>query len=79
MAEARFTSDAGAASVVVPDWPAAARVQALTTTRQLPGNSLPPYDAFNLGLRSGEDETTVCSNRALLQRAFALPVPIPLS
>lgn len=70
MAEAGF-----AASLVVPDWPAAARVHALTTTRQLPGNSLPPYEAFNLGLRVGEDEATVCANRALLQRAFALPAP----
>jgi YfiH family protein len=75
MAEARFTSDAIAASVIVPDWPAAARAHALTTTRRLPGNSLPPYDAFNLGLRSGEDEATVCANRALLQRAFTLPSP----
>ena len=75
MAEARFTSDAIAASVVVPDWPAPAHAHALTTTRQMPGNSLPPYDAFNLGLRSGEDEATVCANRALLQRAFALPSP----
>ncbi len=48
---------------------------ALTTTRRLPGNSLPPYDAFNLGLGSGEDESTVYANRALLQRAFALPSP----
>jgi YfiH family protein len=70
MAEAGF-----AASVVVPDWPAPSRVQALTTTRRLPGNSLPPYDAFNLGLGSGEDESTVYANRALLQRAFALPAP----
>ncbi|HXD82819.1 MAG TPA: peptidoglycan editing factor PgeF [Rudaea sp.] len=64
-----------AASVIVPDWPAPATVRALTTTRRSPGNSLPPYDAFNLGLRSGEDESTVCANRALLERAFALPSP----
>ena len=75
MAEARFTSDAIAASVIVPDWPAPARVHALATTRRLPGNSQPPYDAFNLGLRSGEEESTVYANRALLQRAFALPAP----
>ncbi|HST28242.1 MAG TPA: peptidoglycan editing factor PgeF, partial [Rudaea sp.] len=59
--------------IVVPDWPAPSRVHALTTTRRLPGNSPPPYDAFNLGLRSGEDESTVYANRALLERAFALP------
>lgn len=68
MAESRF-----AANVIVPDWPAPPRVFALTTTRMLPGNSRPPYDAFNLGLRSGEDESTVRANRALLERAFNLP------
>ena len=61
------------AGVLVPDWPAPARVKALVTTRQAPGLSQPPYDAFNLGLRSGEDEGTVRANRALLERAFALP------
>lgn len=60
---------------IAPDWPAPACVRALTTTRQLPGNSQPPYDAFNLGLRRGEDEATVHANRELLQRAFALPSP----
>lgn len=39
----------------------------------MPGNSQPPYDAFNLGLRSGEDENIVRSNRALLERALQLP------
>lgn len=62
-----------AAGIVVPDWPAPANVRALVTTRQLPGLSQPPYDAFNLGLRSGEDPATVQANRALLVRAFALP------
>jgi YfiH family protein len=62
-----------AGSIIAPDWPAPPRVHALTTTRKLPGNSPPPYDAFNLGLRSGEDEATVRANRALLGRAFDLP------
>src|SRR6187399_1799712 len=39
----------------------------------MPGNSLPPYDAFNLGLRSGESEDVVRANRDLLVRALALP------
>jgi YfiH family protein len=39
----------------------------------LPGNSQPPFDAFNLGLHSGEDVGIVRANRALLERAFALP------
>jgi len=60
---------------IAPDWPASTRVRALTTTRGLPGNSQPPYDAFNLGLRSGEDETIVRANRSLLERSFALPAP----
>jgi len=56
-----------------PDWPAPAAVCAFVTTRDMPGNSQPPYDAFNLGLRSGEDEAVVRANRDLLIRAFGLP------
>lgn len=62
-------------SIIVPDWPAPASVRAVITTRWMPGNSLPPYDAFNLGLRSGEDENIVRANRALLERALQLPSP----
>lgn len=61
--------------LIRPDWSAPARVRVLVTTRTLAGNSRPPFDAFNLGLRCGEDETIVQANRALLQRAFALPAP----
>jgi hypothetical protein len=43
------------------------------TSRSLPGNSLPPFDAFNLGLRSGEDEGIVHANRDLLIRGLGLP------
>jgi YfiH family protein len=57
---------------LVPDWPVPAGVRALVTTRNLPGNSLPPYDAFNLGLHSGEDAAVVRANRDLLQRALML-------
>jgi YfiH family protein len=56
-----------------PDWPAPPTVRAFVTTRDMPGNSKPPFDAFNLGLRSGEDEATVRANRDLLTRAFGLP------
>ncbi|HZX89739.1 MAG TPA: peptidoglycan editing factor PgeF [Rudaea sp.] len=63
------TSDA----LVIPDWPAPAPVRAVVTTRSLPGNSQPPFDAFNLGLRSGESQAVVRSNRALLVRALGLP------
>jgi YfiH family protein len=60
---------------IEPDWPAPPGVRALTTTRLLPGNSLPPYDAFNLGLRTGEDPSIAGANRALLQRSLTLPAP----
>jgi YfiH family protein len=60
-------------ALIVPDWPAPAGVRAVVTTRRLPGNSRPPYDACNLGLRSGEDEATVRANRALLRRSLGLP------
>jgi YfiH family protein len=59
--------------IILPEWPAPRAVREFVTTRALPGNSLPPYDAFNLGLRSGESEATVQANRDLLVRAFALP------
>ena len=65
------TAPFGAA--IVPEWPAPPGVHALTTTRDLPGLSRAPFAHFNLGLRSGDDEATVRANRALLQRAFALP------
>jgi YfiH family protein len=61
------------AATVIPDWPAPTAVRALVTTRQLPGNSQPPYAAFNLGLRTGESTDVVSANRGLLERAFALP------
>ncbi len=60
-------------ALVIPDWPAPPQVRAVVTTRRLPGNSQPPFDAFNLGLRSGESEGTVRANRELLVRALGLP------
>lgn len=65
----RLSSDV----LIVPDWPAPQLVRAFVTTRQLPGNSLPPYEAFNLGSRTGEDPAFALANRELLVRAFALP------
>ncbi len=62
-----------AENVIRPDWPAPSNVHAVVTTRTLPGNSQPPYDSFNLGLRSGEDENVVRANRALLERALKIP------
>jgi polyphenol oxidase len=63
----------GSPAWLVPEWPAPPRVRALTTTRALPGNSRPPFDAFNLGMRSGEDAAIVSANRGLLQRGCQLP------
>jgi polyphenol oxidase len=59
--------------LLIPDWPAPASVRAVVTTRLMPGNSRPPYDSFNLGLRSGEDEGIVQANRKLLMRSLKLP------
>ncbi|MGA9421803.1 MAG: peptidoglycan editing factor PgeF [Rhodanobacteraceae bacterium] len=58
---------------IIPDWPAPANVRAAVTTRLLPGNSRPPFDAFNLGVGSGEDAGVVAANRAALQRTLGLP------
>lgn len=52
------------------DWPAPAAVLAFTTLREGPGASLAPFDAFNLGLRSGDAETAALANRAALHAAL---------
>ena len=56
-----------------PDWPAPKRVRAFVTTRAMRGNSKPPYEHFNLGLRSGDDEAAVRANREQLVRDLGLP------
>lgn len=53
------------AQLIVPDWPAPARVRALQTTRS-GGLSAPPYDSLNLGAHVGDDPLHVAANRALL-------------
>ncbi len=57
------------------DWPAPPGVRALTTTRHGLGDSLPPFDHFNLGSRCGDDPTAVAANRRALEAALALPSP----
>lgn len=52
-------------TLIHPDWPAPANVQALQTTRQ-GGISAAPYDALNLGLHVGDDPVRVNRNRQLL-------------
>lgn len=58
---------------IFPDWPAPRGVHAAITTREGPGVSQPPFGRFNLGLRSGEDEQIVRSNRTALRQSLALP------
>jgi YfiH family protein len=57
---------------IYPDWPAPARVRALTTTRA-GGHSRAPFDSFNLSLRSGDEIENVKRNRLLLRERAELP------
>ena len=57
------------------DWPAPPRVRACTTLRFGAGVSQPPFDAFNLGARCGDDPAAVEANRAELVARFGLPSP----
>ncbi len=54
------------AAWIRPDWPAPARVRALSTTRS-GGVSLPPYDSLNLGVHVGDQPADVAANRAVLR------------
>ena len=58
--------------MIVPGWPAAANVQAVTTTRA-GGVSGPPYTSFNLADHVGDVPGAVAENRALLARSLQLP------
>jgi copper oxidase (laccase) domain-containing protein len=58
---------------IFPDWPAPSRVHAAVTTRHGPGISQAPFERFNLGLRSGDDEQAVRSNRSALRQSLDLP------
>ena len=51
---------------ICPDWPAPARVRALSTTR-VGGVSVAPYDSLNLGTHVGDDLAAVETNRARLR------------
>jgi len=56
------------------DWqPRPPRVKAFTTMRGGFGASKPPFDAFNLGLRSGDVEADALSNRASLRTLIGTP------
>ena len=60
---------------VQADWPAPPGVRALTTTRFGLGVSRPPFDAFNLGARCGDEAAAVAENRRQLEAALRLPSP----
>ena len=57
---------------IIPDWPMAASVKALITTRA-GGVSAGPYASFNLGLRTGDDPQAVAANRAALTAHLPQP------
>lgn len=52
-------------SFIEPDWPLPENVRALCTTR-LGGQSLPPFDSFNLGAHVGDSPNHVQQNRSKL-------------
>ncbi|OGS81017.1 MAG: hypothetical protein A2Z94_04525 [Gallionellales bacterium GWA2_55_18] len=51
--------------LIIPDWPAPARVKTLQTTRQ-GGASVAPYGSFNLGSHVGDNPLAVARNRMSL-------------
>jgi YfiH family protein len=60
-------------AVLVPDWPAPPNIRAVVTTRLFPGESKPPFDRCNLGMRCGDEPGAVAANRAALIDALELP------
>lgn len=58
--------------LILPDWPASARVRACCTTRT-GGVSRPPYHTLNLGDHVGDDPQAVAENRTRLVQALGLP------
>lgn len=62
----------GGLPVIVPDWPAPARVRAYATTRR-GGFSGSDHGSLNLSTRVGDDADAVAANRTRLVQALALP------
>ena len=58
--------------LIIPDWPAPARVRAVSTTR-LGGISPPPYDSLNLADHVGDDPACVAQNRRWLAAVAGYP------
>src|SRR5690606_41593727 len=70
---AEETGVVAAGAVLAADWPAPPGVHAFTTLRHGAGVSLPPFDSFNLGARSGDDPAAVAANREQLRQRLRLP------
>ena len=63
---------------IEPDWPAPATVKAVVTTRNT-GESLPPFDSFNLAGHVEDSPEHVQANRQLLRQTLQLPAePVSL-
>jgi YfiH family protein len=58
--------------LIIPDWPAPARVKAAATLRT-GGVSKGTFASFNLGAHVGDDANAVTENRRLLKAALQLP------
>jgi len=57
---------------ISPNWPVPKNIKAFCTTRN-GGNSVPPFDAFNLATHVEDDLETVMQNRAILIELANLP------
>jgi hypothetical protein len=64
--------DTGGLICIEPDWPAPAKVRALTTTR-LGGISKPPWHSLNLGDHVADNPAHVAENRRRLADSIGLP------
>lgn len=62
-----MTESSCSRSLIIPEWPAPARVKAVSTTR-LGGTSRPPWDSFNLGGHVSDNPVAVNDNRKTLAR-----------
>ena len=60
---------------IEPDWPAPARVRALSTTRD-GGVSQGVFAGLNLGAHVGDEVARVEANRARLQQAAQIDTPV---
>lgn len=65
-----MTTSLASDGLLLPDWPAPARVRAICTTR-VGGVSQAPFDSLNLGDHVGDDPAAVAANRRRLADAIA--------